>query len=46
MSGGRAGVGRGSAALASRATGGDDTIPIVHRPREKKLEISRGKRKH
>ena len=46
VSGGRAGVGRGSAALASRATGGDDTTPIVHRPREKKLEISRGKRKH
>ena len=39
--GGRAGVGRGS---ASRAFGDDN--PIVHRPREKKLEISRGKRKH
>ena len=46
---GRAGVERGSASRAiggssSRAIRMDD--PISHRPREKKLEISRGKRKH
>jgi len=46
---GRAGVERGS---ASRAIGGSssraprDDNPIGHRPREKKLEITRGKRKH
>ena len=45
---GRAGVEHGSASQvggsSSRATRDDD--PISHRPREKKLEISRGKRKH
>jgi hypothetical protein len=43
--GGRAGssLGRGSAMVA---TGDDNPTPIVHRAREKKMEISRGKRKH
>ena len=44
----RAALGRGSRPLV--ATQDDETpqssTPIVHRPREKKLEISRGKRPH
>jgi hypothetical protein len=46
--GGRTTLGRGSRPLV--ATQDDETpqssTPIIHRPREKKLEISRGKRTH
>ena len=48
MHGGRAAPGRGSRPLV--ATQDDETpqssTPIVHRPREKKLDIARGKRTH
>ena len=46
--GGHAGpsLGRGSSRSTSVATGDENPAPFVHRPREKKLEISRGKRKH
>ena len=39
-------LGRGSSRSTSVATGDENPAPFVHRPREKKLEISRGKRKH
>ena len=46
--GGHAALGRGSRPLV--ATQDDETpqssIPVVNRPREKKLEIARGKRTH
>ena len=39
-------LGRGSSRSTLVATGDDNPIPFVHKPRENKLEISRGKRKH
>ena len=46
--GGHAGpsLGRDSSRSTLVATGDDNPAPFVHRPREKKLEISCGKRKH
>ena len=46
--GGHAGpsFGRGVNRSTLVATGDDNPTPFVHRPREKKLEISCGKRKH
>ena len=46
--GGHAGpsLGCGSSRSTSVATGDDNPTPFVHRPQEKKVEISRGKRKH
>ena len=42
----RPSLGRGSSRSTLVATGNDNPAPSVHRPWEKKLEISRGKRKH
>ena len=39
-------LGRGSSCSTSVATRDENPTPFVHRPREKKLEISRGNRKH
>ena len=39
-------LGRGSSRSTSVATGDENPAPFVHRPQEKKLEISHGKRKH
>ena len=39
-------LGRDSSRSTLVATGDDNPTPFVHRPQEKKLEISRGKRKH
>ena len=39
-------LGRGSSRSTSVATGDENPTPFVHRPREKKLKLSRGKRKH
>ena len=42
----RPSLGRDSTHSTLVATGDDNPTPFVHIPREKKLEISRGKRKH
>ena len=46
--GGHAGpsLGCGSSRSTLVATGDDNLAPFVHRPREKKLEISHGNKKH